>query len=278
MSAAGAAGALAGWAFSSVSRKLTTTELSTSIEDKPLSQGLHGSSIGSNSSPHLAPSRPDPSRTNSAPVPKAFSYGEANQALENGNQDQRPNVTWGDGDLMDVEADVDDWSTFETGPPAHDPSFVPLPSKIANRPKVVKTGGTNERLKLNRPSNPRVQKLTNAASLVAALEADQELDDGAGDSWGVEDFREDVVGDSFNDTIKSSVSQQPPGITKTPSKTSPEDEWGQFHDKGTASASSKASEAKAVSSKDDKAAQMAKMREDRRAKMAALKAKKTVGT
>ncbi|KAH9813027.1 hypothetical protein DFH28DRAFT_897391 [Melampsora americana] len=255
MSAAGAAGALAGWAFSSVSRKLTSTEMSTSIIDKA-GPSLDTLSLSQNgvqpSGNHPTLNKPSlPSRSESSNVATAFSLGSSTNTTGN---PPKINATWGDGDLMDVEDDVDDWSTFETGPITHDPSFIPLPSTIGkpsnlNSKSSKNNTGTKEKLRLTKASN--VGKLGNAASLVAALEADLELEE----SWGVEEKEE----------MKSKVN---------------ETQWDQFDDSSMMTspvAKSSMNSAKVVSSKDDKAAQMAKMREERRAKMAALKAKKSAG-
>ncbi|KAG0152088.1 hypothetical protein CROQUDRAFT_85801 [Cronartium quercuum f. sp. fusiforme G11] len=284
MSAAGAAGALAGWAFSSASKKLTMSDLSTSIANKDASQELQRSQT-SLSDPFQ--SRLNPSamtRSDSTTLVKAFTLGSTATTPADEHKAPIPSAIWGDGDLMDVEADVDDWSTFETGPPVHEPSFVPLPSKIGQNMKTAKAprnGATNNQLKLTRSLNR--PKLTNAASLVAALEADQELDDGADDSWGVESFgaadnsiapsRSSItlVGRQLN--LASGVPRK--ALAQEKPSASTEDEWGQFDDNGSTNTSDKQSAAKVVNSKDDKAAQMAKMREERRAKMAALKAKKT---
>lgn len=160
MSAAGAAGALAGWAFSSVSKKLTSTEMSTSIVDRggpsleslSLSQnGVHSSGNNSTLNKPSHPSATSMLRSESSNVANAFSLGSSTNTSGNDHKTNLNNATWGDGDLMDVEADVDDWSTFETGPPTHDPSFVPLPSTISKTSKNSQQRllGTVQLVKIN---------------------------------------------------------------------------------------------------------------------------------
>ncbi|CAH7667548.1 SCY1 protein kinase [Phakopsora pachyrhizi] len=254
MSAAGAAGALAGWAFSSVSRKLTSNELSSDIASGKFSAEP---SNGASSKPHLsspdlssslAPP-PNLSRMNSATLTKAFTFEDDTQSKAFTElSDKGAGKSWGD-DLMDVEADADDWSTFETGPPTHEPSFTPLPSKIkiglqsniqnSNKSRVV--GGA----KADRSIGKGPKKVGAAATLMATLEADNELEDSV--EGAVKDQSIDQMG------------------------------WGDFNaneDNNEGKVKSNLKSSVSVSSKEDKAAQMAKMKEERRAKMAALKAKK----
>ncbi|KAA1077660.1 hypothetical protein PGT21_015179 [Puccinia graminis f. sp. tritici] len=256
MNATGAAGALASWAFSSVSRKLTSSELA-SPEPKILGASPSGNSATSNSTSSHAQLPVPPTnlaRADSFGLVSAFTVGSEQAPKESGvSQD------WG-GDLMNVEADADDWSTFETGPAVHEPSFTPLPSKIKlgvqatnKTQKGAPSGSTGSRMKLGQATRGGLSGLkgkppSTSASLVAALEADNELDSAG---WGVtgEEDGEPKEEESWNNT---------PFEEDRPSSAPP---------KNTPDLSS-------ASSKESKAAHMARMKEERRAKMAALKAKK----
>lgn len=322
MSAAGAAGALAGWAFTSVGRKLTSSDLASSMAPRaPTPQVPTGGLGGMGPLPDsLASSKVSTPVT--AQVAKAFStepaFGResldspnpwgASPALSVASSSHPANSNapggWGDN-LMDVEADADDWSTFETGPPVHEPSFEPLPSTIdvdrlslggakraAPKPKAVRAlqsggggAGRGPSMKLGgggagtnglagrRPSG--LSAKGNAASLLAALE--DEVDTNGpepGDSWGMaEPAGEDVWG--------SPEPAPPPAPTRTskpisqPALAPATDDWGGFDDAPKPVTAPAKAQAPAPAAKEDKAAQMARMREERRAKMAALKAKKS---
>jgi hypothetical protein len=161
---------------------------------------------------------------------------------------------------MNVEADADDWSTFETGPAVHEPSFTPLPSKIKlgvqamNKPqKGVPSGSTGSRMKLGQATRGGLSGLkgkppSTSATLVAALEAENELESAGWGGTGEEDG-ETKEEDSWNNT---------PFEEDRPSSAPPKN----------------APDLSSASSKESKAAHMARMKEERRAKMAALKAKK----
>jgi len=142
-SAAGAAGALAGWAISSLGKKLATSELSSTISSgtgavppTPSSQlSIPGSFSVSSPAPSTSTSTP-------APAPKAPSRG-----MQLGGSHKSPSITFGaadiaaeeaaeevadawGGDLIDVNADADDWGSFEAAPVAS-PSGFALPLAVA---------------------------------------------------------------------------------------------------------------------------------------------------
>ncbi|KZT24267.1 ARM repeat-containing protein [Neolentinus lepideus HHB14362 ss-1] len=148
-SATGAAGALAGWAISSLGKKLVSADLQTAISsspnlgiDRPISapppmtlNQPSGSSSVTRPSPLAVVSTPDVLRSSSlalggASKAKGMQLGahkapasasvavfpteleeemSAATSIEAGNP-------WGNDDLMDVNADDDDWSAFETAP------------------------------------------------------------------------------------------------------------------------------------------------------------------
>ncbi|KAA1067122.1 hypothetical protein PGT21_014150 [Puccinia graminis f. sp. tritici] len=255
MNATGAAGALASWAFSSVSCKLTLSELA-SPEPKILGASPSGNSVTSNltlSHAQLPVPPTNLARADLFGLFSAFTVG-SEQALKEGGVLQ----DWG-GDLMNVEANADNWSTFETGPVVHKPSFTPLPSKIKlgvqatnKAQKGAPSGSTGSRMKLGQATQGGLLGLKGKpprtlASLVAALEADNELNSAG---WG-------VTGEEDGETKEEESWNNTPFEEDRPLSVPP---------KNTPDLSS-------VSSKESKAAHMARMKEERRAKMAALKAK-----
>ncbi|CAK5281427.1 unnamed protein product [Mycena citricolor] len=132
-SAAGAAGALAGWAISSLGRTLATSELQTGIAatiERPTSapgpaalpaiQAVSANGSGSRS----GVSTPKPSKSKAMQLgankipPSVAAAALAEQLAEEAaasaaDIDGNP---WESEDLMDVNADADDWSAFETAP------------------------------------------------------------------------------------------------------------------------------------------------------------------
>ncbi|KAI0717280.1 hypothetical protein C8T65DRAFT_726309 [Cerioporus squamosus] len=150
-SAAGAAGALAGWAITSLGKKLATGDLQTSMTsaigasiDRPTSAPaanaalagntltLSSTSDSSSGPPPLTPtlsSNSGPTRSLTSPskgkgmqlgatkvlshVPAIPDWAEEAAAEIETSPSANP---WGNDDLMDVNADEDDWSAFETAP------------------------------------------------------------------------------------------------------------------------------------------------------------------
>ncbi|KAH9940496.1 uncharacterized protein BXZ73DRAFT_42907 [Epithele typhae] len=147
-SAAGAAGALAGWAITSLGKRLATTELQSTMTtasgggiDRPTSAPISGGlnigelSTGSTAAATAMPltptfssnvgptgaltstSRSKGMQLGASKVPTSTSgipdWAEE-AAAEVGPSTSNP---WGNDDLMDVNADADDWSAFETAPP-----------------------------------------------------------------------------------------------------------------------------------------------------------------
>ncbi|GAA5974494.1 hypothetical protein JCM21900_006691 [Sporobolomyces salmonicolor] len=123
--AAGAAGALAGWAFASVSKKLSSAELSAPIER----QNSNPLSVSAPTTLNLAAS----SAPSTAGLPGGFATEEAAAAED-----------WG-GDLMDVNADAGDWGDFESGhlpPPLH---VDPLAARLSSsKPKPAALGNARQ--------------------------------------------------------------------------------------------------------------------------------------
>ncbi|KAH8119599.1 hypothetical protein DFH11DRAFT_1565893 [Phellopilus nigrolimitatus] len=134
-SAAGAAGALAGWAMSSLSKKLVPGDLqstmaSTATIQLPTSAppSLNGSSAGAGPSSLFAS---PPESTLSSPAlpsrplarPKGMQLGSKGSAsaraaaMAAGLNAGGTAGALGSDDLMDVNADEDDWTAFESAPP-----------------------------------------------------------------------------------------------------------------------------------------------------------------
>ncbi|GAA6029397.1 hypothetical protein JCM8097_003658 [Rhodosporidiobolus ruineniae] len=159
-SATGAAGALAGWAFASVSKKLSTAELAAPIERRsstPVVSGAATPVVNGSSSTGVPRSSTD-SFVTTPSLPGGFDGGVAR-----GTED------WG-GDLIDVENDDADWNEFESGQaPPSQRAIDPLAARLsASKPKVprAKVGGA---LKLKS----------------SALKVPMDMD--ASDSWDLDD-------------------------------------------------------------------------------------------
>ncbi|KAI0071715.1 hypothetical protein K474DRAFT_1775986 [Panus rudis PR-1116 ss-1] len=159
-SAAGAAGALAGWAFSSLGKKLTAGDLQStmgttpngSTPDRPTSAPPPTSSLTSNGTPNVNSSFASPAASTlsspdivsttrsltlgSSSKTKGMQLGAskipastsklatdwAEEAAAEAAEESNQANPWGNDDLMDVNADQDDWSAFETAP--NDPPVV----------------------------------------------------------------------------------------------------------------------------------------------------------
>ncbi|KAJ7287403.1 armadillo-type protein [Mycena rebaudengoi] len=135
-SAAGAAGALAGWAISSLGKKLATADMQSSITpasglviDRPTSAPVPvagpssvrpiGSASKSGISTPTAKSKGMQLGAHKLPASVAAA-ALVEQLAEEAAAAETEGNPWGDDDLMDVNADDDDWSAFETAKPATD--------------------------------------------------------------------------------------------------------------------------------------------------------------
>ncbi|KAL0581808.1 Nuclear aminoacylation-dependent tRNA export pathway component [Marasmius crinis-equi] len=163
-SAAGAAGALAGWAMSSLGKRLVSSDMQTTMAtnteiDRPTSAPppADDTRIGSLrpsplltsvsaansvvSSPAFPNHTPAASKARGLqlgankvpPSVVAASLGQklAEEAAAEDGIDSNP---WGNDDLMDVNADQDDWSAFETAPSPPNVPRVITPTPIAPKP------------------------------------------------------------------------------------------------------------------------------------------------
>ncbi|GJN88649.1 hypothetical protein Rhopal_001615-T1 [Rhodotorula paludigena] len=162
-SATGAAGALAGWAFASVSKKISSAELAAPIERRdsmPTTPALNGSGAAAAARASMDSNAPSP-----APLPGGFD-APAPGGVAKGTED------WG-GDLMDVNDDDAEWDEFESGQPAQ-PRIDPLAARLsASRPKPSASAG-------RRGGSLRL----GAASRNSALRVPMDMD--ASDNWDLD--------------------------------------------------------------------------------------------
>ncbi|GJJ06594.1 hypothetical protein Clacol_000787 [Clathrus columnatus] len=129
-SAAGAAGALAGWAISSLGKKLTPNDMQTGIgaensasapataailsspSTSPFAVAAQSTQI--NSIAHSVPTSPRPTIGKGMQLGATKTTKFTDQFTAQWTEEETTDA-W-DGDLMDVNADADDWSAFETAP------------------------------------------------------------------------------------------------------------------------------------------------------------------
>lgn len=136
-SAAGAAGSLAGWAFSSLGKHLQSGEANSAmtaapapaLARSPAFTPSFGSPAASRRESAESVPRPSASRLNSSSRPKpahgmklAHSKPKTNLMDELAAEldDDEVANAWGTDDLMDVNADMDDWTAFESAAPVVD--------------------------------------------------------------------------------------------------------------------------------------------------------------
>lgn len=136
-SAAGAAGSLAGWAFSNLSKQLSSGEASSSLSAQPAAALSPAPSAPASLPSTRRPSDAgpaDPPRP--APPSKVASFGGRPQGMKLGGGPKKPTTSlvdelagewdeggwgnetggWGNDDLINVNADEDDWTAFEQAP------------------------------------------------------------------------------------------------------------------------------------------------------------------
>ncbi|KAF8160923.1 hypothetical protein B0H34DRAFT_698710 [Crassisporium funariophilum] len=164
--AAGAAGSLAGWAISTLGKKLATSDMQTPISsvtgvaiDRPTS-APDASSLNSHIGEIAKPSFSTPIQSSlTVPGSRGTSKGKGLQLGANKTpssvaagivaeqmvgEEAARSVTlegegnpWASDDLIDVHADDDDWSAFESAPANS------LPQKVLTMSSIVPTNDTN---------------------------------------------------------------------------------------------------------------------------------------
>jgi SCY1-like protein 1 len=120
-SATGAAGVLAGWAISSLSKQMSNTEVHSTMSatTRPPIPGAYTTpSPTPSTSSTVAPSAPVPgfgstSKSSMKLKPKVVAPVET---LTDEWDDGGAANAWGTDDLIDVNADTDDWAAFESAP------------------------------------------------------------------------------------------------------------------------------------------------------------------
>lgn len=235
-SAAGAAGALAGWAISSLGRKLATSEAQGSLSNAPVADRPASAPLEPLGTPAVS-ALPSPA----ASIATVPSHGKGMQLGTKANSKQFPGGddewgtdsgaadvanAWGDGDLIDINADADDWGAFETAAPESVP-MKPVPqSATTPRPKPKATASAPSRSHTLSPPQPKPRASSPLAS--PAVEPDS--------TWG-----------SFEEEAPAAAPEK-----AEPAKTM----------------------SLAGLSKEEKAAEMARRREERKQKIAQMKAQK----
>jgi SCY1-like protein 1 len=120
-SATGAAGVLAGWAISSLSKQMSTTEVHSTMSAttrSPIPGAYTTVSPTPSTSSTVVPSAPVPgfgntSKSSMKLKPKVVAPVES---LADEWDDGGAANAWGTDDLIDVNADTDDWAAFESAP------------------------------------------------------------------------------------------------------------------------------------------------------------------
>lgn len=173
LNAAGAAGALAGWAFASVSKKLSAAELQAPIDranpisspsspqppNVPVLNGNGFNGARPNHVHHLEAPNLQRSASESSSIPGGFELSE---------EDERED--WG-GDLMDVNDDEGDWDEFASGQ-ASPPRVDPFAARLA----ATKTKGTPVR----KGGALKLGGVTKSSALRVPMDMD------AADSWDID--------------------------------------------------------------------------------------------
>ncbi|KZO90737.1 ARM repeat-containing protein [Calocera viscosa TUFC12733] len=278
-SATGAAGALAGWAMSSLSKQLSPAELGGSMAgDRALSappvngSGLASATVNGKTQMTGAPSAPQrpalapvtssgPSkagmqlRSHTTPSDKMSALLAEVADAEEGDADGGMNA-W-DGDLMDVNADADDWSAFEAAPvkaeapddgedggwgePLPEPSYrlstSPATSSAPKRPPTIQVSPAASRPAVASPPRPTPAPVAPKPVPVTPAVAPKLA--AVADSWG-----------AFGEEAPST-----PSRSSTPASAAP-------------------AQASLVGmSKEEKAAELARRREERKQRIAQAKEK-----
>ncbi|KAM0753621.1 hypothetical protein T439DRAFT_377790 [Meredithblackwellia eburnea MCA 4105] len=155
---AGAAGALAGWAFASVSKKLSPADLEAPINRSIPSPAPQPN--GNGRPQHLDPGTGRVHRVASeGDLPSVTASPTPSFPGSFGGQDDEETEDWG-GDLMDVNDDEGDWNDFEQGKPAPAARVDPFAARLSStKPKAsplrkggaLKLGGTTRSSALRIP-------------------------------------------------------------------------------------------------------------------------------
>jgi SCY1-like protein 1 len=301
-SAGGAAVALAGWAFTSLSSRLANTDLAT-----PMLERRASTPSGANSNQLQPGARADPStaanrignlpaiqsqqRSNSQPNLPAITtslHGNGNGSVGSSSArsslalggssgllddilDSDPMAGSGDwgGDLIDVAADQDDFDEFESAQPA---PVVPAEPIVHPRYTITRAAPSTSKKPLNGSIGKKVSSLgggstnkaTGASRAAASVLKEIEAEEGGVGGAGDWAFDAEDAGASANDNGwgAEEEEQQQPIAPSTPTISS--------HQTSTTSSPASQSTTTSNLAKD----KLAQMREERKARLAAAKEKK----
>lgn len=278
--ASGAAGALAGWAFTSISKKLAPSDLTTGISE-PLSSMATTPVPTAPNTPAENPSNNGrlPSRASLSVLPNQHQKGlllsrtvsTETHSVELTPGEEEVMGDWGmeevEIDLMDVENDDGDWAEFE------------------GAPQIV--------LEEEKPQLKRKKKEEIKPSIKLTAEID------TGDSWDLDTSHNSWGAEEEKPIIPSPPKPKPPphkpkktnSIPKSPSpspSTNPtplqtvypksDDTWGDFDDTDSPSVPSNSNtNLNSTNGVQDRKAQMERMRLERKARLATARLRKEEG-
>ncbi|KAH6914204.1 other/SCY1 protein kinase [Coprinopsis sp. MPI-PUGE-AT-0042] len=168
-SAAGAASSLAGWAISSLGKKLAAADMQTTIDPSasvltPMPGGLDLPRPASTPAavPVSASAKPKPMKLGLKTTSASTNQSLADQLAEElATAEGNP---WGNDDLMDVNADEDDWSAFETAPAPALAIATPVLAPVAPAPRVAAAQVKPKLLAVSQPATPRTPAMPRQAS------------------------------------------------------------------------------------------------------------------
>ncbi|KAJ3569627.1 hypothetical protein NP233_g4935 [Leucocoprinus birnbaumii] len=288
--ATGAAGALAGWAISSIGKRLAASDLQSSMA---AGSAAGMDQLGAPTPPNIGelPTKPFSTPTTSPPLPASTSSSSVKgtgKGLQLGGKARASNTSdaiadfareledeinmpggsgawglggggdnpWGNDDLMDVNADEDDWSAFETAPAPSSPA--PTPASTLIQPQPTRLTTSNSILSNGSPSsNGAIRKVSSPAG-------------------------SSTLSPPTKTRSTRAISPTPSSLRSTPVHSPPPpavtSDWGDTDDWGK-SESVRPSQSPSLSSitpmtKEEKAAEMARRKEERKQRIAMLKEQK----
>jgi SCY1-like protein 1 len=255
-SATGAAGVLAGWAISSLSKQMSSTEVHSTMSAttrSPIPGAYTSVSPTPSTSSTVAPSAPVPgfgttSKSSMKLKPKVAAPVES---LADEWDDGGAANAWGTDDLIDVNADTDDWAAFESAPVPE--IVVPPPQSYYVKPTT------------NGSTKPAAAPVTSVAPSVKSV------------APSVKSVTPSVK--SVAPPVKSTPTPSPKPSSKPVMPTAPvSDGWDDDVEEPPRSAptppSASVTPSLANMTKEEKELEMARRREERKARIAAMKEQK----
>ncbi|TEB37493.1 hypothetical protein FA13DRAFT_1786619 [Coprinellus micaceus] len=249
-SAAGAAGTLAGWAISSLGKKLAASDMQTTIASTSSSNSPAAIAPAPNGSSLSAPSsipqdRPSPSKGKGLQLGSKVSGALATPVMPDELAEEIAATetanAWGTDDLIDVHNDDDDWSAFESAPvspPPITPNDATLNARLSSLPTSrIASKSPHPKSPLPRSPRPVLSK---------------------------------TLPGSFDTPLST------PRSSQTPEPSWADDKEWDTPSKASAPSTETGSPTPALS-KEEKAAEMARRKEERRQRIAMLKEQKKGG-